>query len=1035
LLLGNEKEFYLRARKALIAATTSGALLATTVLLSTPAAYASTNPKPAFATTTQTTSSSTGGYLAIGSSGQVTAGGGATAYGSASSTSKIVGGAPTVDGGGYYLVAADGSVYTFGNAKFYGSTFSDGITGLGGKHPLNAPIVGMAVVPGGYYLVAADGGVFDFGAAKFLGSTYSYGITGLSGSKPLNAPIVGIVPTPSGNGYWLVAKDGGIFDFGSAPFLGSTYTYGITGLSGKRPLNAPIVGAIASPSGQGYYMVAADGGVFNFGDAKFTGSTYDLGYTGLGGKNPLPAQVSSLMANPGGSGYYAICANGKILAIGGAAPLPAIQHIRGPIVAVIPPKAVGLAHKTQKQTPTPQPSPSPTPQPSPSPSPSPSPTPTPPALSITTSSVTISPSGAYGLSATGGNGSYTWSEGASSSTTDITVSSSGALAFALNTSGVFPGTHTIPVTVTSDGESASANISVTVTPYTLSNSSTTVYTGTNNSVQLSLSSAGNPPPSSYIGFKAEGTTWATDGLSLSSTGVITGTPSSSFATGTPLKVGIMFEDAAGTGKLLLETVDLPVTETTATPPTITSTSVSMFPGGTAQLGASGGDNSYTWSATGLPTGLSLSSAGVLSADSSTVDSSTFTSPASFTAKVTSGGTSTTATMSLTITPPALKTSTFDVSGSSISSQLEVPTADGSGYTFAESTTAGTAWPSTLSMSSTGLVTGSLSASVSGVDVEVLYDSEKVATLPVSFTVASSTGPTVTSSFTYNWAGMVANTASNTDAISQASGTYVVPTLASTQSSLCSEYAAYYGCTVANWVGIDGQSSQQLIQAGTNSTPGHSIQAWVEFITPTNLAPETDVTLTNSSGSAIIINPGDQISVSITKNSSQNWTITLTDLTQNASYSTTQNFEASIYGTLLGTGQTGESAEWIDEAPEYSAASGSPLAGLCAITPATPNTTSAPCTVFSIMPQISAGGQFLSQSLTSTSLSSALADSQYGTSMSGYNLTAAGDGLLTPTGYSSNFTLNGFGFTQNGGGTPTSGVDVTESTPSVASRVQ
>jgi hypothetical protein len=121
----------------------------------------------------------------------------------------------------------------------------------------------MAVVPGGYYLVAADGGVFNFGAAKFLGSTYSYGITGLSGSHPLNAPIVGIVPTPSGNGYWLVAKDGGIFDFGAAPFLGSTYTYGITGLSGKRPLNAPIVGAIASPSGQGYYMVAADGGVFN----------------------------------------------------------------------------------------------------------------------------------------------------------------------------------------------------------------------------------------------------------------------------------------------------------------------------------------------------------------------------------------------------------------------------------------------------------------------------------------------------------------------------------------------------------------------------------------------------------------------------------------------------------------------------------------------------------------------------------------------------------------------------------------------------
>jgi uncharacterized protein (DUF2147 family) len=281
--------------------------------------------------------------------------------------------------------------------------------------------------------------------------------------------------------------------------------------------------------------------------------------------------------------------------------------------------------------------------------------------------------------------------------------------------------------------------------------------------------------------------------------------------------------------------------------------------------------------------------------------------------------------------------------------------------------------------------------------------------------------------------MVANTASNTDAISQVSGTYVVPTLSSTQSSLCNDCAANYGCTVANWVGIDGESDQQLIQAGTQSTPGHTTYAWVEFITPSNAAPQTEVTLTKANGTAIVINPGDQISVSITKNSSQNWTMTITDLTQNASYSITHTFEASIYGTLSGTGQTGESAEWIAESPEYYAASGSPLAGLCAITPASPNTTSAPCTAFSIMPQISAGGQFLSQSLTSTALSSALAVYQYGTSLSNYNLTAAGDGLLTPTGYSSNFTLNGFGFTQNGGGTPTSGVDVAEGTPSVATR--
>ena len=34
--------------------------------------------------------------------------------------------------------------------------------------------------------------------------------------------IVGMTPTPTGNGYWLVASDGGIFAFGDARFFGST---------------------------------------------------------------------------------------------------------------------------------------------------------------------------------------------------------------------------------------------------------------------------------------------------------------------------------------------------------------------------------------------------------------------------------------------------------------------------------------------------------------------------------------------------------------------------------------------------------------------------------------------------------------------------------------------------------------------------------------------------------------------------------------------------------------------------------------------
>ncbi|MGH9180049.1 MAG: superoxide dismutase family protein [Acidimicrobiales bacterium] len=65
-------------------------------------------------------------------------------------------------------------------------------------------------------------------------------------------------------GYWMVAADGGVFGFGAAPFLGS--------MGGTR-LNQPVVGMAPSPSRAGYWLTAADGGIFGFGDAKFHGST------------------------------------------------------------------------------------------------------------------------------------------------------------------------------------------------------------------------------------------------------------------------------------------------------------------------------------------------------------------------------------------------------------------------------------------------------------------------------------------------------------------------------------------------------------------------------------------------------------------------------------------------------------------------------------------------------------------------------------------------------------------------------------------
>jgi hypothetical protein len=208
------------------------------------------------------TADPTGGYWMANSSGSVTGFGGAPVLGSPalsgiSLSAPIVGMAATPDGRGYWLVATDGGIFSYGDARFYGST---------GAIRLNQPIVGMAATPDGqgYWLVATDGGIFTFGDARFYGST---------GAIHLNKPIVGMAPTSDGQGYWLVATDGGIFGFGDAPFFGST---------GAIHLNQPIVAMAATPDGGGYWLLASDGGIFTFGDAQYFGSLGGTGKTVVG---------------------------------------------------------------------------------------------------------------------------------------------------------------------------------------------------------------------------------------------------------------------------------------------------------------------------------------------------------------------------------------------------------------------------------------------------------------------------------------------------------------------------------------------------------------------------------------------------------------------------------------------------------------------------------------------------------------------------------------------------------------------------------
>ena len=205
---------------------------------------------------------------------------------------------PPVDQGakeGYDLVGSDGGIFTFGSAPFYGST---------GALKLQRPVVGITPTSdhGGYWLVASDGGIFSFGDATFYGSIPGLGFApaGSSSPKRLNAPIVGIVPSADGGGYFMVASDGGVFTFGDAKFEGSCP--GIGGCSGAA------VAVMPDASGNGYWLVTATGHVYAFGDAVTT----------YGAPGPQSMLVTSAMRTADGGGYWILFANGVVDAYGDA---------------------------------------------------------------------------------------------------------------------------------------------------------------------------------------------------------------------------------------------------------------------------------------------------------------------------------------------------------------------------------------------------------------------------------------------------------------------------------------------------------------------------------------------------------------------------------------------------------------------------------------------------------------------------------------------------------------------------------------------
>lgn len=242
-----------------------------------------------------------------------------------------------------------------------------------------------------------------------------------------------------------------------------------------------------------------------------------------------------------------------------------------------------------------------------------------PAVSITTSSL---PTGAMGvaynqtLAATGGTSPYTWSLASGSLPSGLSLNASNGAITGTPTAGNGAGTSITFRVVDTYGCAATSTLllkvcpSITLSPTTLSGATSgTAYSQT-------ITATGGVSPYTYT--LASGGLPA--GLSLSSAGVISGTPTSISSTSFIVRATDA-NDCAGTRAYALTPACASVVINTASLPfaylnTAYSTSLS----------ASAGVAPYTWSLSSgtLPTGLTLSSGGIISGTPTSLGSASIT---------------------------------------------------------------------------------------------------------------------------------------------------------------------------------------------------------------------------------------------------------------------------------------------------------------------------------------------------------------------------------------------------------------------------
>ncbi len=310
----------------------------------------------------------------------------------------------------------------------------------------------------------------------------------------------------------------------------------------------------------------------------------------------------------------------------------------------------------------------------------------------------------------------------------------------------------------------------------------------------------------------------------------------------------------------------------------------------AGLSAYGGTPPYSWTidSGSLPAGLGVSSGGVISGTPSTLAAFSFsvevtdsTSPTAETATAAFSGTVASAPS------PVITTTSLPAGTVGVHYSTTLVAANGaSPYSWA---IASGSLPPGLVLSTGGVISGvpttstTFSFAVTVTDSASPTPQSSTASLSILVYLAASTVQ-----YPLNWSGYVLGRGPYTFA----SGTFNVPSL----------YVGQTGTMMAEWVGIDGATNDDLIQAGIDEYPDPSnsslfdITPWWEILP----AAETPIAMT--------VLPGDSVTVTIGQHSGSTWAIELTDNTTGQSFLTDQTY----------TGP-GSSVEWIVEAPDLGGA--------------------------------------------------------------------------------------------------------------------